>query len=188
MEQAANAASNQLQLQSPYGGQQAMTGFNPFDPRGMHGGAAPQSSAGANPYGDNPFFSSKGFNLSQGMQSYIGQIPGQQQRSLDSLRSYLSQLGQGNVRQAQLGAQLYNPDDPMMASYARMNAEQGARDTSMNVLGKATADSNAQYEDWLHGLLSQYYGVQGQPKQKQSNGLGGIGGQILGAGLGYLGL
>jgi hypothetical protein len=127
----------------------------------------------------NPFYSDKGFDLNQGMQSMIGQIPGQRDRSLNDLHQYLSMLGQGNMRQAQLGADLYNQDDPMAHSYARMNAEQGARDTTMQGMAGARADSSNQYAQWLQSLLTPYMNRAAQaPNQKKQTTIGYGGFQV----------
>lgn len=133
----------------------------------------------------NPFYNAQGqFNMNQGTQSLIGAgygageyDPSGQGAYLDALRRYLSGVGAGQIRQAQLGAQLYSPNDPMMENYARMNAEQSANSNLYNTLASAQAGAASQNRDFYHQLYLQYLQptLRRNPRQPGSVSLGPVG-------------
>ena len=181
-----------------------------YSPNGGAAQAAPNATSGNQPFmqkyldslhglgggnnnnPSNPFYDANGqFNAKQGAQSVLGGAFGSGAfnangtgTALDLLKHYLTMKGEGDVRQAQLGSELYSNNDPLMGGYARMNAEQNARNnTTMGVAG-AQADfaKNAQDQSW--GLLHQYLAPYLVPKPKKKSAwgtVGAIGGAAIGA-------
>lgn len=133
----------------------------------------------------NPFYDANGsFNMNQGLQSLVGGSfgsgvfnPTGQGPALDALRKYLTGLGQGQMRQQQLGADLYMPGDPMMANYARINGEQNMNTNLFNQLGGAQAGFARNNMDFLQQLLMQYMQptLRRNPRQGASVSFGGYG-------------
>lgn len=156
----------------------------------LHGAAA--AGAGGNP-DSNPFFKNDGtYSNNQGVQSLIGGgyragafDPTGGGAAYDALAKYYGARGDADVRQAQTGAELYAPNDPLTSGYARMNAEQHARDNTTMGLGAARAGFAKNNQDHLWALLQQYL----QPtleRRPKGPGVGGYIAQLGGAALGAL--
>ena len=183
MQQMTNAGPSPLQLQG--GGNHMGWGFDPNALAGRSRANAAAMSAG------NPFYGPKGFNTNQGLQTILSQgyqggafNPNGTGGALDALHRFFNMQGDQNVRQAQLGSRLYSPDDPYAQSYARMNAEQGARNQTMLGMGQAQAGFARQNQDFLQQLLMAY--MQPTLQKKPKTNYAQIGGQVLGTAAGAL--
>ena len=191
LEQSSGAQPAPLQLQgAPAATGGAMAGnYGIYGPQ--VGSIQAANSPSANP--GNPFYKPNGeYSNNQGVQSLIGGgyangafNTNGTGSALDLLKHYLSLKGEGDVRQAQLGSELYSQNDPLMGGYARMNAEQNARNnTTMGVAG-AQADFAKNNQDHLWALLSQYL-TPTLAKNPKPPGAGQYAAQLGGAALGAL--
>jgi hypothetical protein len=184
---------------SPQMGGMQRPGFGSINPYGQLGGAAPMQQPAQQPMGgggNNPFTDTGRFNAAYGVNSILaggygsGAFNPGMPSWLGDYAKYLTGQGAGDVHKAEMGAELYNPDDPLAGSYARMNAEQSARDRISTALSGAYGQAGQQQNQNYWNLL-QSYGVPSAtgaapstaPRQ-QGGGLGGMLGGIAGTFLG----
>jgi hypothetical protein len=92
----------------------------------------------------------------------------QSQRALDALRKYLTMQGDARVHGAQLGADLYNQNDPLARMFATQTATNSAQSDTANALASASASFEGKNLDWLHQALLELM----KPKQKQQTTIG----------------
>lgn len=207
---AAPPAALQMQGTPAAGGGTVAGAYNPYNPNPGNGAARGYGAAGSSDggdylrsqaaqvpaapapgYGDNPFLRPDGFNTQQGVQSILGggahagafNADGSG-AALELLKHYLQLKGEGDVRQAQLGADLYSPNDPLMGQYARNNAELHARDNTTMGVAQAQAGFAQNNSDHLWALLQQYL----QPslrKDPKTDWAGDIS-SLIGTGIGAL--
>lgn len=98
-----------------------------------------------------------------------------------ALQKWLDLAGAGDMRKAQLGAQLYAYDDPTTAQYIRANAEQSVRDRNALALSQGVAGNIQKNQDFLQQLLAMYFGRSLQRDPKGADYAGAAAGEIGGA-------
>lgn len=134
-----------------------------MDYQGLMGQLRQKLNTGAG----NPFYHNGQFSMLQGLQSLTGSgyqagafSPYGNPAYLDAMQKYLGSQRDAQVRRAQVGAQMYNPDDPMAAMYARTSAENGAMQAGEQAMAGARAQAgqqaSGQYWDLLRAYMQPY--------------------------------
>lgn len=106
---------------------------------------------------------------------------------LDAIRASSSHDREDRVRNAQLQADVMNPDDPLARAYARISATSGAEGDATRAMDSATLAQRQQAQQFYQQLVQSFLGgAVNRKDQQQPNPWAQAGGQIGGASLGAL--
>lgn len=109
-------------------------------------------------------------------------------RSVQRLRENFGHERDARVRNAMLQAQLFNPDDPLAASYARISGTQGAESDFARALSAAQLSSDTNKEDFYRRMVEAFLGgAINRRDPREPNPWAQAAGQGVGSAIGALG-